>query len=220
MSVIEWIADARSDWPGVVDQGPRPTCLSVAMTSVREQVTANALSAEFLHWASGKYPGGRGVPSAAVTALGTDGQPPDEQWPYDPAIDDTDPLYAPPASIGGPYVKGVLEDVLSGLDAIIGVLEQGAWAVVGLRVTDAFAATGTAVVLPDGPGRAGHAVVAVAAARVTTDQFTPVLAIGDRLLCVRNSWGQAWGSGGHKIITEAALQQCMITAFSLGSAAA
>lgn len=190
----------------------------MAMTSVREQGTGDALSSEFLHWASGNYPGGRGVPSAAATALTTDGQPPHDQWPYDPTLDETNPSYAPPASVVGPPVKGAVDAVLPDLDAIIDALVQGTWAVVGLRVTDAFAAGGNQLVLPDGPGRAGHAVVAVAAARVTTDQFAPVLASGDRLLCVRNSWGQGWGSDGHKLITEAALQQCMITAFSLGPA--
>ena len=138
--------------------------------------------------------------------------------PGDTTVDETNPSYAPPASVVGPSVKGAGDAVLADLDAIIDVLAQGTWAEDGMRVTDAFAAGGNQLGLTDGPGRAGHAVVAAAAARVTTDQFEPVLASGDRLLCVSNSWGQGWGSGGHKLVTEAALQQCMITALSLGPA--
>ncbi|NMF28841.1 C1 family peptidase [Cellulosimicrobium aquatile] len=186
----------------------------MAMTSAAERISAEELSAEYLHWASGRYPGGRGTVSAAGTALSQDGHPPREQWPYDPSIDETDPSYAPPGSVIGPYAHKSVHE-LSDLDAIVKALAEGRWVVVGLRVTDAFAAAGTGVVLPDGTGRAGHAVVAVAAALVTTNQLAPAVVEGERLLCVRNSWGQGWGSNGHKLVTEAALRECMITAIAL-----
>jgi len=187
----------------------------MAVTSVREKSANDRLSPEFLHWASGNYASGRGSLSAAAAALERDGHPPNDQWPYDPSIDDANASYGPPQEVIGPYRKGRINEYLSDVDEIIDALEKGDWAVVILGVTDLFGAAGTQVVLPDGPGHALHAVVAVAAARITTDLFLPTLARGDRMLCLRNSWGTGWGSHGHKLITEAALQQCMTAAFSL-----
>jgi C1A family cysteine protease len=71
------------------------------------------------------------------------------------------------------------------------------------------------VVLPDGPGRAGHAVLAVGAASVTGRSLEPQLRDGEGLLCVRNSWGNAWGRDGHALMTEAAIGDCLILGFAL-----
>jgi hypothetical protein len=98
---------------------------------------------------------------------------------------------------------------------VIAELQQGRWVVAALRVTDAFAADGAGIVLPDGPGRAGHAVIAVGAATVMGDQLQPHLSGGDRLLCIRNSWGCGWAADGHKLITEVALNSTHIVSLAL-----
>ena len=74
--MIEWIVDARAATPPIADQGQRPTCLAMAMTGAHEHALKQTFSAEYLHWASGQYPGGRGIPAAARAALHNDGQPP------------------------------------------------------------------------------------------------------------------------------------------------
>lgn len=49
-------------------------------------------------------------------------------------------------------------------------------------------------------------------------RLEPHLHDGERLLCVRNSWGSGWGAEGHKLITEAALHECHILTFVRDSA--
>lgn len=213
--MLQWIEDLRAPWPDVTDQGQRSTCLSMALTSAHEYATGSSLSAEYLHWASGSHPGGRGNPRAASLALLHEGQPPHEQWPYNATTDDTIAGYGPARAVIGPFSRRRADRTLADVDEVIDELRGGRWPVIGLRVTDAFAAAGTAIVLPDGPGRAGHAVLAVGALIVLGDDLEPDLSDGDRLLCVRNSWGVGWGAAGHKLISEGALRECGILSIAL-----
>lgn len=213
--MLDWIVDARAVWPTVTDQGQRSTCLALALTGAHEQATGRELSAEYLHWASGIHAGGRGNPSAAGAAMTDQGQPPSDQWPYRLDAVETDANYTPPSTVVGPFAQRRADRRLSVIDDVIEELRQGRWPVLALRVTDAFADAGTEIVLPDGAGRAGHAVLAVGAAIVRGHDLEPELRDGDRLLCIRNSWGTSWGVDGHKLISEAALNECAILALAL-----
>lgn len=220
--MIEWIIDAREATHPVPDQGQRPTCLAMAMTGAHEHtvkapVSGQHFSAEYLHWASGNYAGGRGIPAAASRALSDDGQPPADQWPYAEGTDDTAAGYSPPVQVVGPFARRTSVSQSLDFDDLVDALRDGQWPILGLRVTDAFAAAGAGIVLPNGPGRGGHAVLMVGAARVSGTALAPQVGDGERLLCVRNSWGTAWGLDGHKLITEKAIGQTLITAFVLGA---
>lgn len=205
--MIDWIVDSRSSFPAVADQGQRGTCLSMAITAVHAFQSQVAHSVEYLHWASGKYPGGRGDVGSAGSALLGDGQPPEAQWPYDADADEAAPSYGPPPAVVGPNVRAHV--VLgAGIREIRPALESGRWPVLLLRVTDSFL-SGTGVVLPDGPGTARHAVAAVGIARASGPHLPVGLADGEILVCVRNSWGESWGSGGHALVSETALRQCL-----------
>lgn len=187
----------------------------MAITGAHEHSAQTELSAEHLHWASGLHPGGRGHPAAAAAALLAQGQPPSHQWPYLHNTDEVDPDYGPPSTVIGPFARHRADRHLAGVDQLIEELQLGNWPVVGLRVTTAFAAAGTDIVLPDGPGRARHAVLVVGAARAAGSDLAPYVADGERLLCVRNSWGPKWGHYGHKLITEDALSACLVLALAL-----
>lgn len=218
--MIDWIIDARDANHPVPDQGQRPTCLATAITGAHEHVAValaegEALCVEYLHWASGQYPGGRGAPTAALRALRASGQPPEKQWPYNEATDENNSGYEPPGEVVGPFACRSAIGQSSRFDDLVQALREGRWPVLGLRVTDAFAAPGAGIVLPDGPGRAGHAVLVVGAARVVGNRLAPQLLDGEPLLCLRNSWGDGWGKNGHKLITVSAMEKMLITAFAL-----
>jgi hypothetical protein len=186
------------------------------VTSAHEhERAAGPYSVEFLHWACGNYPSGRARLASAHGALGTEGQPPENQWPYDVSRDETLPTYVPPRSVVGPFVHGALRVRGSTIPALQAQLEAGRWPVLVLRVTNALLSAVGGIVGPDGPGVHKHAVLAVGVA-----QYTGVSAMGpvqpqERLLCVRNSWGTSWGTDGYALVTETALDQCRVGALIL-----
>jgi C1A family cysteine protease len=55
----------------------------------------------------------------------------------------------------------------------------------------------------------------VGAASVRGDDLEPDLREGNRLLCIRNSWGAGWGVDGHKLISEDAVNECAIIGLAL-----
>lgn len=114
--MLDWIIDARAPWPPITDQGQRPTCLAVALTTSHEHAADQEVSAEYLHWASGKYPGGRGNPDAAGAALARRGQPPSSQWPYRHETDDSCADYMPPTTVVGPFARRRCNRLLSNVD--------------------------------------------------------------------------------------------------------
>ena len=124
-----WIEDLLAPWPEVTDQGQRSTCLSIALTSAHEHATGSSLTAEYLHWATGSHPGGRGNPRAAGVAWLPQGQPPHEQWPYSEATDDTIPSYGPANTVIGPFSRPRADRTLSDVDEVIE--EHGGWPLVG-----------------------------------------------------------------------------------------
>jgi hypothetical protein len=209
--MLSWIVDMRTALPPAGDQGGRLTCLSWALTAAHEITASDGpFSVEYLHWSSGNYPGGRGTVLAAAGALRADGQPEEPQWPYLERNDDSEPGYLPPPTVVGPYAKASVQLSRVDVDTVVSDLTSGRLPVVALRVTDAFLAATGGVVGPDGPGADGHAVAAVGAAQYTGPQDLGVLRSGDRLVCVRNSWGLGWGVYGHALITEVALAECAL----------
>ena len=212
--MLTWMVDRRARLSPAGDQGGRLTCLSWSITAAHEfTVSDGPFSVEYLHWGSGQYPGGRGTVLAAADALRSDGQPENDQWPYMDVNDDAHPGYLPPSTVTGPFSKATVR--LSGVDVdnLIRDLASDRLPVIALRVTDAFLAATGGVIGPDGRGADGHAVAAVGVAQYTGLQDLGVVHHNDRLVCLRNSWGQGWGVDGHALITEAALAECAIGSF-------
>lgn len=211
--MLSWIVDCRASLSPLGNQGNRLTCLSWALTAAHEFTVADGpFSVEYLHWSSGSYAGGRGTVLAAARALRSDGQPDQTQWPYLDSNDDDHPDYLPPSTVAGPFAKAAVRLSHVDIDALTADLAAGRLPVVALRVTDAFVGAAGGVVGPDGTGSDGHAVAAVGVARYVGTRDLGVVHPNERLVCVRNSWGQRWGVDGYALMTEAALSECAIGA--------
>jgi hypothetical protein len=212
--VLTWMVDRRAMLSPAGNQGGRLTCLSWSITESHEfTVSGGPFSVDYLHWISGRYPGGRGTVLAAAEALRSDGQPESAQWPYMEFNDDAHPGYLPPSTVTGPFSKAAIRLSKVDVDTLIGDLASDRLPVVALRVTDAFLAAKGGVIGPDGRGADGHAVAAVGVAQYSGLQDLGGVHPSDRLVCLRNSWGKRWGVDGHALITEAALSECAIGSF-------
>jgi hypothetical protein len=216
--MLTWVIDLRTTLLPPRDQGSRPTCLSWAVTAAHEfGLPDGRLSVEYLHWNSGNYAGGRGTVLAAAGALRSEGQPDELQWPYLEHNDDADPGYLPPSTVVGPFSAAVLRLSQIDVDVLSTELSSGYLPVIALRVTDAFVAAAGGVIRPDGSGSDGHAVVAVGIARFAGAHGLGGVMPGERLVCVRNSWGRGWGVDGYALITETALHECAFGALVVDS---
>jgi|ERR1700677_528099 len=212
-SALSWIADRRTGLPPVGDQGLRRTCLAWAATTANEIRASEPLSVEFLHWASGRPPHRRGTPGGLTAALRAKGQPPDSQWPYNQHTDETAPDYAPPEEVVGPYYTAQARLIGTDSNALTENLTAGYLPIAGLRITTAFLHAPGGVIHTSDKGTDGHAVTVVGIAEMLRS-FGP-LAAGERLICIRNSWGSSWGAAGYALITSTAWTACAIIALVL-----
>jgi Papain family cysteine protease len=191
--------------PAVRVQGPRPLCLPFAMTIAHEAarraalVDAERLAVESL-WqycvASGAADDSGTTVNAVSEALQSVGQPREAVWPYNSSLGaNTEPT--PTDAVTTAFFTAESFDVPVAHDGIEEPLETalnlGLAVVLVLEITAEFegAATNGEIAVPplNSPIGDYHAVTIVGAAtdaNVTTRRFL-----------VRNSWGPAWGAGGH-----------------------
>jgi hypothetical protein len=210
---ITWIADIRAGLPPVGNQGPRGTCLAWATTTAHEHRRSLALSVEYLHWACGPPPRGRGTRPGLRQALRQAGQPSIDQWPYDPTIDDTAATYQPPCTVTGPFSTADTQLVSHDPHDLAAELHAGLIPVAAVRVTPAFLRAVGGVVHGTDRGSDGHAVAVVGIARI--EQPVGNLSVGELLVCVRNSWGATWGRNGYALITETAWSASVMYALTV-----
>jgi len=126
--------------------------------------------------------------------------------------DDAFPGYLPPSTVVGPFSTAALRLSQIDVDIFSAELSSGYLPVIALRVTDAFLAAAGGVIREDGPGSDGHAVAAVGIAQYAGPQGLGGVLPGERLVCLRNSWGRGWGVDGYALITETALHECAVGA--------
>jgi len=207
---ITWIADLRDGLPPVGNQGPRGTCLAWATTTAHEHHRASSLSIEYLHWACGPPPRGRGTRPGLRRALRNAGQPPTDQWPYDPSIDDTAATYQPPSTVTGPFSNADARSVNYHPHNLAAELHAGLIPVVAMRITPAFLLARGGVVHGNHRGSDGHAVTVVGVAQV--ERPLGNLPAGELAVCVRNSWGATWGRNGYALVTETTWSACVMYA--------
>ena len=188
----------------VLDQGRRQTCVAFATSAAHEAARSEGgyapehLSPEAI-WHYCHQHGLTGEDGmllwSASSALGDSGQPLLSIWPYDSLIGSG--TEEPPDGAGKPpWNQAELIAVHIAHDGIEDAIEDALAAktpvAIILEITDEFllATTEGLIEVPDIRANHGgyHAVTCVGAADHPTH---------GRLLLVKNSWGDEWGSGGY-----------------------
>jgi hypothetical protein len=197
------LCDLRSQFGDARDQDLRPTCLAFAASDAHAALRSPwaPLSVEFAFYHAQRRAGrpphiGATLP-AMLDALGEDGQPIEAGWPYLATVPAN---WKPPPTVGTLHRRDGKRGSKS-VAEIIQRLDEGRPALVILTISTAFddASRSNGIVDqlpadPPDPSRR-HAVVAVGHG----------LLARERIVLVRNSWGDGWGKKGYAWLTEAYL---------------
>lgn len=191
--------DLRSRLLPVRDQGPRPTCAAYAASGAHEFVRGEAehLSPEYLYYFA-RLGAGRGcsLPSVAA-ALAGHGQPLETECPAFAA--DPDNAWHPPRA--REVFKRQSEQKTPSVGTVHDVVRRGETPILGLVLPDSFFRPEAPWVIRDaGPVRGRHAVVAVGSGEYQRE----------RVVLVRNSWGEGWADGGHAWLPDSFLSQRLV----------
>jgi Papain family cysteine protease len=186
----------------VRDQGQRPTCLAFAASDLHAAVRGSwsPLSCEYIFYHAQKR--GNRTPKQGATlpdmleALRHDGQPLETGWAYLDRLPADLTLYAPPTGVS-PIYRRAGESGGDTVKAIIDELDAGRPVLTLLRLSSSFDWVKADGIVDPGPNEAPdyfrkHAVVAVG-----YGDFN-----GQRVVLVRNSWGDGWGASGYGWLTE------------------
>jgi hypothetical protein len=131
-----------------------------------------------------------------LEALRHDGQPSETGWAYLDSLPADLTLYEPPAGIS-PIYRRAGESGGDTVKAIIDELDAGRPVLTLLRLSSSFDWVKANGIVDPGPTEAPdyfrrHAVIAVGYGDLQ----------GQRVVLVRNSWGDGWGASGYGWLTE------------------
>lgn len=193
--------DLRHLFGSVREQGPRQTCMAFAASDTHAAVRPHwePLSCEYVYCHALQHDGG--TPGEGVTlwgmmtAIEKDGQPYEAAWPYLSALPSDLTQWKPPTKVGQLFRRASEERLATELYTL---LDDSSPVIVIMTLLKAF----------DKPGLGGivtgnepiirarrHAVIAVGHGRQGSE----------KLMLVRNSWGELWGINGYAWLAEAYL---------------
>lgn len=211
--MMKVVSDLRDRLLPVRDQGPRPTCLVLAVSAAHEHSVAaeDHLSVEYLFHAGVRRSHGdpgRGLSTKSTClALKEDGQPSESCWPY--LAGTPDPADWKPPPISSELRRSNIDFTSSTVDELRQLVCSGRTAVVVMSVSLALYKPGPGGIVrgadSDTITARRHAVVAVGAGEMDGAGYT----------LVRNSWGSAWGDAGHAWLHDEYLNTHLISVGTL-----
>ena len=185
----------------VRDQGLRPTCMAFAASDIHAAVRPNwvPLSCEYAYFHAlqrdGGHPDEGTTPDAMLTSIQVDGQPPESQWCYLESVPRDASKWKPPHTAGPMYRRGSKRDSVSSVVDLLNRLDAGVPVLLTMCLSDAFFNPdddGLIVVSEPPDPQRRHAVIAVGHGKHGTE----------RMILIRNSWGQSWGIDGYAWLSE------------------
>lgn len=196
--------DLRSEFHDVRAQGARASCLCCAATALHEhgRKTEMPLSVEYLFYQAVQQGGSEseGVRMDQLSAaIELEGQPLECEWPYNSTPQSR---WRMPENVGVLW-RAALAIRSSDVAHVIDNLRAGRPVILGLAITAQFFSpppdAPIQTIDPD-PERGLHAVLGIGVKNM--NDATCVL--------IRNSWGAAWGEGGHAWLHEEYLARQLI----------
>lgn len=183
--------DLRAHWPSIRDQGDRGSCLACSASDAHNfaRPLPHLLSAEYLFYSASLYMAQFDVQQgltffAAQSALESDGQPHDAEWPL---LTQQPMTWAPPEITTLWHAKLVLG--LSDHTSIVDRIKASMPVILVIRLTADFLDenAGAEIIPANGAGFGSHAVLAVGYGADSTSEY----------VLIRNSWGSGWRSNGY-----------------------
>lgn len=181
--------DRRNDLFEIRDQGPLPTCLSYATSTVHRVIKDldNPLSAETLHYhATGAdLTTGSGV-EEVQQALRETGQP-ENRYCESVPFQDRQALssWSPPAD--APFYRSDSSQDTPSPSMVKEAILESKLPILGVSLTEEFYYPEPPWVFSAGQSQGLHAVVGVGLADYK----------GETVVLIRNSWGEDWANSGH-----------------------
>ena len=189
--------DYRSALGPIRDQGPRPTCLSLATTVAHEYVRRSrvTLSPEYLHYfASGRGKSDGVQFSDVARALKDPGQPVEAECPYHSVGPPSD--WVPPKEVL--LYRRQSESKHAEVEQVSALLKTAHVPILGITLPEPFyLPIAPWIISSSGPIRALHAVAAVGQGAIGAT----------RCFLIRNSWGSDWGDRGYAWIDDTFMVQ-------------